>query len=322
MQYRNLGRTGLKISAIGLGTMQWRWRTTEEEAYGIMDAYLEHGGNFLDTANIYSRWVPELGVGTSETVIGNWLQARGNRDQVVLATKVRGPMSDRPNGEGLSRRHIMEALEDSLRRLQTDWVDLYQMHWFDGETPIEETLEALTALIRQGKVRYIGCSNYPAWRLMQALWTSDKHDLHRFASLQPHYNLLHRREFEQELAEVCETYGIGVVPYSPMAGGVLTGSYSRDRNPETPRAEGNQAKYGREGVWQVVDAVRDIAEAHNTWPGAVALAWLLSRPAMTSPIVGANSIEQCTANLAAADLQLSQEELDRLTEASDKIGQA
>lgn len=322
MQYRNLGRAGLKISAIGLGTMQWRWRTTEEEAYGIMDAYLDHGGNFLDTANIYSQWVPELGVGTSETVIGNWLQARGNRERVVLATKVRGPMADRPNGEGLSRRHIIEALEDSLRRLQTDWVDLYQMHWFDAETPIEETLEALTALIRQGKVRYIGCSNYPAWRLMQALWASDKHDLHRFASLQPHYNLLHRREFEQELAEVCETYGIGVVPYSPMAGGVLTGSYSRDRSPETPRAEGNEAKYAREEVWQVVDAVRDIAEAHDTWPGAVALAWLLSRPAVTSPIVGANSIEQCRANLAAADLRLSREELDCLTAASDKIGQA
>ena len=320
MQFRNLGRTGLKMSVIGLGTMQWRWRTSTNEAFSIMDAYCELGGNFLDTANIYSRWVPELGAGSSETVIGEWLNSRRNRDQVVLATKVRGPMADGPNKEGLSRRHIVEALDESLKRLQTDWIDLYQTHWFDADTPIDETLEALTMVIRQGKVRYIGCSNYPAWRLMQALWSSDKHDLQRFASLQPHYNLLHRQEYEQELAEVCETYGVGVVPYSPMAGGVLTGTYSRSSTPDSPRAEGNQAKYGREDVWDVLETVREVANAHDTWPGAIALAWLLSRPGVVAPIVGANSIAQCEANLAAADLRLEQVELKRLTDASDKLG--
>ncbi len=319
MQYRNLGATGLKMSAIGLGTMQWTWRTTVEEAFAVMDAFLDQGGNFLDTANIYSKWVPGLKAGSSESVIGQWLQSRRCRDRVVLATKVRGDMSHRITDQGLSRRHIMMAIDESLRRLQTDYVDLYQLHWPDTETPIAETLAALDDLIRQGKVRYIGCSNFLAWQLMEALWCSDKHDLHRFVSLQPHYNLVHRMEYERELAQVCSRFGVGVVPYSPMAGGFLTGKYRPDVTPDTPRADSVESKYGRAEAWQVLDVVTHIAAERETWPGAVALAWLLSRPAVVSPIAGANSVAQLTANMEAVELVLSTDELEWLTAVSDDL---
>ncbi len=319
MQYRNLGTSGLKLSVIGLGTMQWRWRTTEQEALNIMDAFLDYGGNFLDTANIYSKWVPELEAGSSETVIGQWLHDRGCRDRVVLATKVRGDMSSRTTDQGLSRHHIMNAIDESLRRLQTDYVDLYQLHWSDPETPIEETLSALDDLIRRGKVRYIGCSNFQAWQLVEALWCSDKHNLHSFVSLQPHYNLVHRAEYETELAQVCTRFGVGVVPYSPMAGGFLTGKYRPDAIPDTPRAGSVSSNYLRAENWKILDMLTQIAENRNTWPGAVALAWLLAQPAVVSPIAGANSVSQLQANLTAVDLDLTADELNQLTEASNAL---
>lgn len=319
MMYRNLGATGLKLAGLGLGTMQWNWRASEEDSFAIMDAFLDMGGNLLDTANIYSRWVPHLEAGSSETVIGKWLASRGRRDQVVLATKVRGPMSNSVMDQGLSRRHIMQALEDSLRRLQTDYVDLYQMHWYDAETPIEETLYALDALVRQGKVRYIGCSNYPAWRLMEALWTSERNDCHRFVSLQPHYSLVHRREFEAELADVCTTYGVGVIPYSPMGGGFLTGAYSRSETPDSPRASGVKAKHFNEKSWAVLEAVEAVAARHESWPGAIALAWLLTRPAVVAPIVGANSIDQLKSNFLALEIQLTAEDIRQLETASSGL---
>lgn len=219
MEYRKLGRTGLKVSELCLGTMQWGWTASEEAGWAVMDAFVEAGGNFIDTADIYSRWAEGNPGGVSEEIIGRWMKARGNRRHIVLATKVRGRMWDGPNGEGLSRGHIMTAVEDSLRRLQTDYIDLYQTHAFDPDTPIDETLRALDDLVRQGKVRYIGCSNYPAWRLAKALWTSDKLGLARYDSIQPHYNIAYRAEFERELKPLCEEEGIGVIPYSPLAGG-------------------------------------------------------------------------------------------------------
>ncbi len=319
MQYRNLGASGLKVSVIGLGTMQWRWRASLTESFAIMDSFLACGGNFLDTANIYSQWVPELEAGSSETVIGQWLQERRCRDRVVLATKVRGTMSPQVLDSGLSRRHIIAALDASLCRLQTDYVDLYQLHWPDDETPIEETLSALDALIRQGKVRYIGCSNFLAWQLMEALWCSERRELHSFVSLQPHYNLVHRTEYERELATVCTRWGLGVVPYSPMAGGFLTGRYQPNKTPDTPRADGVVSKYDQAAYWQVLEVLAQIAASHDTWPGAVALAWLLTRPAVVAPIVGANSVAQLKANLEAVDLQLSPDELERLTAVSDAV---
>ena len=229
MEYRKLGRTGLEVSALCLGTMQFGWTADEGKAAEVMDAFVAAGGNFIDTADVYSRWHPGNPGGVSEEIIGRWLQQRGNRRQVVLATKVRGRMWDGPNGEGLSRAHIIQACEDSLRRLQTDWIDLYQTHWYDAETPIEETLRALDDLVRAGKVRYIGCSNLPAWRLTTALWQSDKLGLARYDALQPHYSLVHRAEFEREMADLCREQQLGVIPYSPLAGGFLTGKYRRDQ---------------------------------------------------------------------------------------------
>ena len=316
MNYRNLGRTGLKVSNICLGTMQWGWTADEAASRTVMDAFVEAGGNFIDTADIYSFWAENNPGGVSEEIIGRWMKERGNRDQIVLATKVRGRMWEGPNGEGLSRVHIIKACEDSLRRLQTDYIDLYQTHWYDDETPIEETMAALDSLVRQGKVRYVGCSNYPAWRLMQALWACDKGNLVRYDSIQPHYSLVHRAEFEREVQEVCVTYGIGVIPYSPLAGGFLTGKYTRESDTSSARADGIRRRYFNEVGWRTIDAVRAVAAESGSTPTAVALAWLLAQPAMTAPIIGANSVGQLQESLAAGDLVLTAEQLATLNAAS------
>lgn len=316
MNYRNLGRTGLKVSELCLGAMQWGWTADEETSQAVMDAFIEAGGNFIDTADVYSNWAPNNPGGVSEEIIGRWMKARNNRDQVVVATKVRGRMWEGPNGEGLSRVHLIKACEDSLRRLQTDYIDLYQTHWYDEETPIEETMETLDMLVRQGKVRYVGCSNYPAWRLMEALWASDKRNLVRYDSIQPHYNLAHRAEFERETREVCVTYGIGVIPYSPLAGGFLTGKYSRESEIASARAEGIKRRYFNERGWRILDAVIAVAKENGSTPTAVALAWLLAQPGMTAPIIGANSVEQLQASLAASGLQLTTAQIDALSAAS------
>ena len=316
MNHRNLGRTGLKVSNICLGTMQWGWTADEAASRTVMDAFVEAGGNFIDTADIYSFWAENNPGGVSEEIIGRWMKERGNRDQIVLATKVRGRMWDGPNGEGLSRVHIIKACEDSLRRLQTDYIDLYQTHWYDDETPIEETMAALDSLVRQGKVRYVGCSNYPAWRLMQALWACDKGNLVRYDSIQPHYSLVHRAEFEREVQEVCVTYGIGVIPYSPLAGGFLTGKYTRESDTSSARADGIRRRYFNEVGWRTIDAVRAVAAESGSTPTAVALAWLLAQPAMTAPIIGANSVGQLQESLAAGDLVLTAEQLATLNAAS------
>ncbi|MCB0023230.1 MAG: aldo/keto reductase [Caldilinea sp.] len=316
MNHRNLGRTGLKVSNICLGTMQWGWTADEAASRTVMDAFVEAGGNFIDTADIYSFWAENNPGGVSEEIIGRWMKERGNRDQIVLATKVRGRMWGGPNGEGLSRVHIIKACEDSLRRLQTDYIDLYQTHWYDDETPIEETMAALDSLVRQGKVRYVGCSNYPAWRLMQALWACDKGNLVRYDSIQPHYSLVHRAEFEREVQEVCVTYGIGVIPYSPLAGGFLTGKYTRESDTSSARADGIRRRYFNEVGWRTIDAVRAVAAESGSTPTAVALAWLLAQPAMTAPIIGANSVGQLQESLAAGDLVLTAEQLATLNAAS------
>ncbi len=316
MNYRNLGRTGLKVSAICLGSMQWGWTADEAASRAVMDAYVAAGGNFIDTADIYSSWAENNPGGVSEEIIGRWMKERGNRDQIVLATKGRGRMWEGPNGEGLSRVHLIKACDDSLRRLQTDYIDLYQTHWYDATTPIEETMEALDSLVRQGKVRYVGCSNYPAWRLMQALWASDRGNLVRYDSIQPHYSLVHRAEFERDLQEVCVAYGIGVIPYSPLAGGFLTGKYTRKGGDSGARAEGIKQRYFNEAGWRALDAVRAVADLTGSTPTAVALAWLLTQPAMTAPIIGANSVAQLHDSLAAADLTLSTEQVAALATAS------
>ncbi len=317
MQYRRLGRTGLQVSALCLGTMQFGWTADENTSFTVMDAFVGAGGNFIDTADIYSGWADSSYNGKSEEIIGRWMQARNNRRDIVLATKVRGRMWDGPNGEGLSRSHILRACDDSLRRLQTDYIDLYQTHFFDQNTPIEETLDALNDLVRAGKVRYLGCSNYPAWRLVMSLWASDKQQLARYDSIQPHYNLAHRAEFERELHELCVDQGLGIIPYSPLAGGFLTGKYQRNQAPpQSERASGIQQRYFNRHGWAVIDALRGVAEELRAEMASVALAWLLQRANMTAPIIGANSAEQLEPSLAALKLQLSDDHVKRLDEGS------
>ncbi len=317
MEYRKLGGTGLKVSELALGTMQFGWTADEETAFAVLDAYVEAGGNLIDTADIYSRWAEGNPGGVSEEIIGRWLKARGNRQEVVLATKVRGRMWEGPNGEGLSRAHIMRAVEDSLRRLDTDYIDLYQTHFYDVDTPIEETMRGLDDLVRAGMVRYVGCSNYPAWRLVESLWASDRRGLARYVSLQPHYNLVHREEFERELAQVVEAYGIGVINYSPLAGGFLTGKYRRDAPLlDSVRAEGVQKRYFSDRNFDLLDAMEEIGRAHEQGVLQVALAWLLSKPLITAPIVGANSVEQLQGSLKAVGFRLNEPEMDRLNELS------
>jgi aryl-alcohol dehydrogenase-like predicted oxidoreductase len=317
MEYRSLGRTGLKVSQLCLGSMQFGWTADEAQSLKVLAAAWEAGINFIDTANIYSRWVEGNPGGVAETIIGKWLKKSGiSRHKVVIATKVRGPMGDGPNDEGLSRTHIFQAVEDSLRRLGCDYIDLYQTHWFDENTPIEETLAALDDLVHQGKVRYIGCSNYPAWRLTEALWTSRHNDLVRYDSLQPHYNLVHRAEFERELADVCRAYGLGVLPYSPLAGGFLTGKYHKEQIPESARLRSAQ-RYFNDHNWVLLDQMRALGQSlGNHSVSQVALAWLLANPVISSPIIGPHTLEQLHDNLGACDLHLAAEDKKSLDAAS------
>lgn len=310
-----MGRTGLKVSALCLGTMTFRWTSTEEESYRVLDRAWDSGINFLDTADIYSNWAEGNPGGVAEEIIGQWMKSKP-RDQVVIATKCRGKMWDGPNGEGLSRQHIMLAVEHSLRRLQTDVIDLYQAHWPDWDTPLEETLRAFDDLIRQGKVRYIGASNYKAWHLTKSLWVSDKLNLARFDCIQPHFHLLNRREVEPELAGLCLEEGIGMIPYSPLAGGFLTGKYTREGGaPAGSRgASGNgQKRYMNDQGFAVIDALREIGEAHGGKTVAqMAVAWHLTLPFMTAPIIGASSVAQLDELIGAAGEKLTDDEMSRL----------
>jgi aryl-alcohol dehydrogenase-like predicted oxidoreductase len=237
------------------------------------------------------------------------------RDRIVIATKVRGNMGGGPEDEGLSRTHILKSVDDSLRRLQTDYLDIYQAHWPDEKIPIEETLRAFDELVKQGKVRHIGASNYMAWELMQALWTSDRNGLVRFDTLQPHYSLVHRVEFERELAAVCKTYTIGVIPYSPLAGGFLTGKYRRNLVANSARATGAK-RYFTDRNWALLDQMDNMAKGKGASISQVALAWLLSDPLITSPIIGANSPEQLKDNLGAVDVHLTIDEKSALDQAT------
>jgi aryl-alcohol dehydrogenase-like predicted oxidoreductase len=318
MEYRSLGQTGLKVSELCLGTMQFGWTADEPLSHKILSAAFEAGINFIDTADVYSRWVEGNPGGVAETIIGKWIkQGKIPREQVVLATKVRGRMGTGPNDEGLSRLHILQAVEASLRRLGIDYIDLYQTHSYDENTPIEETMRALDDLVHQGKVRYVGCSNYPAWRITEAIWTSEKYNLARFDSLQPHYSLAHRAEFERELSEVCRAYGIGVIPYSPLAGGFLTTKYRRDQaEPESARLGGIRRRYFNEQGWAIHEAVENLAQQKGKTVSQIALAWLLSDPLINSPIIGPRSLEQLEDNLGAAGLRLTPDEKKTLDGAS------
>jgi aryl-alcohol dehydrogenase-like predicted oxidoreductase len=318
LNYRNLGRTGLKVSELCMGTMQFGWTADEEHSFQVLDAFVEDGGIFIDTADVYSRWAEGNPGGVSEQIVGRWMKARGNRDQLVIATKVRGTMGPGPNDVGLSRKHILDAVEGSLRRLQIDYIDLYQAHSDDPEVPLDETLAAFDVLVHRGSVRYIGASNYQAWRLMKALCVSDRRGFARYDSLQPSYSLANRRSYENELEPLCISEGVGVIPYSPLAGGFLTGKYRRDRElPASGRAEGVRTRYMNEAGFRLIDRLDEVAARHSATPAQIALAWLLARPGITAPITSANTADQWKELVGAVDITLKPEDIAALNQASE-----
>ncbi len=315
MKMKRLGRTGLRVSEICLGTMTFGKQADEALAFRIMDTAAAGGVNFIDTADVYPVPVADETKGRTEEIVGKWL--KGRRDNFILATKCRADMGPLPWNGGLSRKHILQAVEDSLRRLQTDYIDLYQTHSPDGETPIDETLSALDVLVKSGKVRYIGCSNYGAWRLAEALWTSDKLGLARYDCVQPRYNLLFR-QIEDELLTVCKEQGVGVIAYNPLAGGFLTGKFKKDAAPEAGSRfdlmkEGNSLyheRYWKDAQFNAVERLSAHFESKNISLAQAAISWVLQNPVVTSAIVGASKPEQLAATLPSISLRLTQEDLE------------
>ncbi len=325
MQYRKLGSAGVKVSTLCLGgmtfgepdetSMMHGAASPAEVAHRILDRAVDAGVNFVDVADVYGN------DGLAERVLGDWLVKSGKRDQVVVATKFRFRMGQDANGTGASRRRILKCAEDSLRRLRTDRLDLYQIHAQDLEVAEDETLRALDDLVRQGKVQYIGCSNYAAYRLMAALWTSEKRNLERFVTLQAHYNLV-VRDLEREHVPLCNNFGLGILPWSPLAGGFLSGKYRKDQAPpagsrfDAERWKSRLAKFDNPRNWRILEALDGVSAETGANLTAVALAWLNQKPGVTSVIFGARTLEQLDDNLKAADLLLSVEQMKRLDEAS------
>ncbi len=320
MEYRYLGRSGLKVSTITLGTMTFGGQKKfskvgnigVKEAREIIDLCVSEGINFIDTANVYSY-------GTSEEIIGEALNGKRPGD-VLISTKARMPIGDGPNASGFSRYHIIRECEKSLKRLKTDVIDVYYMHEWEGKTPLEEMLEALSSLVQQGKIRYIGCSNFSGWHLMKSLSISKEKNLQRFVAQQIHYTL-EAREAEYELIPISIDQGVGIHVWSPLAGGLLSGKYTRDKKPEgiTRMSEGwTEPPIRDEGrLWKIVDALIEIGKSHNVSAAQVAIAWLLARPGVASIVIGGRKIEQIKDNIAATRLKLSQDEMDKLTEVSN-----
>jgi aryl-alcohol dehydrogenase-like predicted oxidoreductase len=323
MKYKRLGNAGVKVSELCLGGMTFgeadeksfmhKIGSDEQTASKVMSRALELGVNFIDTADVYGQ------DGLSERVVGNWFEKAGRRNDVVLATKFRFTMGDGPNRTGASRYRIVRCAEASLKRLKTDRIDLYQIHMQDVDTPEDETLRALDDLVSQGKVLYIGCSNYAAYRLMNALWTSKTEHLARFVTLQAEYSLV-ARDLEREHVPLCRDTGLGILPWSPLAGGFLSGKYDRAQPPpdgtRLAKMKERYARFDNERCWRTLDAVKEIATELSTTPSAVALAWLLAKPQVTSAIFGARDLDQLEANVKAAELSLNEQQLKRLDDAS------
>ncbi len=315
MEYTNLGHTGLKVSRICLGMMsygtsQWRdWVLDLEDSRPFVQRALELGINFFDTADMYS-------VGVSEEVTGKLLWESAKRHEVVLATKLFMPMSDDVNDRGLSRKHIMDAIDNSLRRLNTDYVDLYQIHRWDYNTPIEETMEALHDVVKAGKARYIGASSMFAWQFAKAQYTADLHGWTRFASMQNHYNLVYREE-EREMIPFCVDQGVGLIPWSPLARGFLAGNRTRDKGGETARSQSDEFAhdmYYADSDFDIVERVVELAQQKDVMPAQIALAWMLHKPGVSTPIIGATKMHHLEQAAAAVDIELTDEELTYLEE--------
>lgn len=320
MQHVRFGPTGLQVSRLCLGTMTFGLQCDEKTSFAILDAAAEQGITFLDTADVYPLGGSADTAGRTEEIVGKWL--KGKREKFILATKCSGKMGNAPWQQGTSRKHVMNAIDASLKRLGTDYVDLYQVHHFDPHTPVDETVEAFDAVVKSGKARYVGVSNYHAYRVARALGRSEALGLAKLVSVQPRYNLLFR-QIERELLPLCEEEGLAVIPYNPLAGGLLTGKHARSASPPdgTRFTLGNAGKMYSERYWQerefaTVDAFVGLAKAAGTEPATLAVAWVLAHPAVTSPLVGASRPEQLKASIAAAEYRLDpklKQTLDQLS---------
>ncbi|MBK0402468.1 aldo/keto reductase [Adhaeribacter sp. BT258] len=313
MEKRKLGNSGLEIAPLVFGGNVFGWTIDETTSFEILDAFTRAGFNCIDTADVYSNWKPGNTGGESETIIGNWLKQRGNREQVIIATKVGGDMGQ---GKNLKKEYIVKAAEDSLKRLQTDYIDLYQSHYDDPATPLDETLEAYQTLINAGKVRAIGASNYSAERLAEALKTSDEMNLPRYQTLQPEYNLYAREGFEKALEPLCVNNNIGVIPYYSLASGFLTGKYRSEADLGKSQRGGGIQKYLNDRGFRILNALDEVAAELNATPAQVALSWLMHRPGITAPIASATSLNQLNELLKAAELKPGKDAIEKLNRAS------
>ena len=315
MTLRPLGRTDLNVSPLCLGGNVFGWTADETASFRVLDAYVDGGGNFIDTAEVYSRWVPGHEGGESETILGRWLRSRRRRDQLVIATKVGAPMGEDPAKQGLSRRRILDAVDGSLRRLKVDEIDLYQAHFDDPNTPLDETLATFDGLIKAGKVRHVGASNYSAPRLKAALDVARSAGYRPYETLQPQYNLLDRTSFEGELQAFCVEHGLGVITYYGLASGFLTGKYREDQpHPGSDRAAKVQREYMNPRGFRVLGELDRAAREHGATVAQVALAWLMAQRGVTSAIASATTLAQVQELLGAVSLKLAPETLDRLRE--------
>ena len=313
MQKHELGHTGIEVPVVMLGGNVFGWTADEAESFRLLDAAFDAGMNFIDTADVYSKWIPGHVGGESETILGKWFKRSGKRDQVIIATKVGMDMGD--GKQGLAPKYIADAVEASLRRLQTDRIDLYQSHKDDEKTPLEETLGAFDRLVKQGKVRVIGASNYTGARLREALETSKRNNLTAYATLQPHYNLVERESYETDLAPVVAEYGLGVIPYFALAGGFLTGKYRSEADTKGKARGGPAAKYLNARGLAVLDALDAVAEAYKSTPASVAVAWLIAQPGIAAAIASATNEKQLVDLAAAGELKLKRADIEKLSAA-------
>jgi aryl-alcohol dehydrogenase-like predicted oxidoreductase len=320
MAKRKLGNSGLEVSPLAFGGNVFGWTVDEAASFKLLDAFVDSGFNLVDTADVYSKWAPGNQGGESETIIGKWLKQSGKRDKVIIATKL--GMELGPEKKGLSKRYIFRAVEESLARLQTDHIDLYQAHTDDSKTPLQETLEAFTELIRQGKVSAIGASNYSAERLSDALSVSEERGLARYESLQPLYNLYDRAEYEAKLEPLCLEKGLAVIPYFSLASGFLTGKYRSEADLSKSARAQMVNKYLNERGFRILGALDQVAEQYNSTPGQVSLAWLIARPSITAPIASATTLEQLNDLINATELNLDNSSIELLNRASEMSGEA
>lgn len=316
MEKRQLGNTDLQVYPITFGGNVFGWTLNEKQSVEILNGFTEAGFNFIDTADVYSRWAPGNSGGESEKIIGNWMKEKKNRQDIILTTKVGSDMGD--GKKGLKKEYIFKAVEDSLKRLKTDYLDLYQTHFDDVSTPVQEALEAYDELVKQGKIRWIGASNMSVERLKESLAVSTKNNLPSYQTFQPHYNLYARQEYENEIEPICLEHNLGVITYYSLESGFLTGKYrSKEDLGKSPRG-GGMEKYFNERGFKILDALDTVAKQYNTTQAAVALSWLIQRPSVTAPIVSATSLSQLDSIIKAPELNLDTNAIQLLTSASSR----